>query len=315
MRKPLGRLTRLSLRDAWRHESGEFTPWLAEPENLALLAEALGLEDLVCVATETQVGDFKVDLLCTDGADQVIIENQLAPTNHGHLGQILTYAAGVGAKKVIWIAESFRPEHAAALQFLNENTSEDLGFFGVQVELWQIGDSPPAPKFEVVVEPNDWVRAGREQARAAADASPGRRLQQGFWTALVEKAAKEAPKIRLGTPRPRPWFRCPLPRVGFAWSVRIHGRDSSLDVGLVIRGTDAARHFAALAARRAEIERGLGFDLEWQESPDAGRYRLASTLEDAPLEDESRWGEYLDWIVRRLAKMDEVLRPVVMSLP
>lgn len=193
MKKPLGRLTRLPLRDAWRHESGEFTPWIAEPDNLALLAEALGLEDLVCVATEAQVGDFKVDLLCTDGADQVIIENQLAPTNHGHLGQILTYAAGVGAKKVIWIAESFRPEHAAALQFLNENS--------------------------------------------------------------------------------------------------------------------------ALAARRAEIERGLGFDLEWQESPDAGRCRLASTLEDAPLEDESRWGEYLDWIVRRLVRMDDVLRSVVMSLP
>lgn len=127
-RKPLSKLERVPLREAWMSESGDFTPWLAEADNLNALAEALGLGELALVATEHWVGDFKLDILCTDGEDRVVIENQLDKTDHDHLGKILAYAAGVGAKKVIWVAESFRPEHAAALEFLNENTTEELSF-------------------------------------------------------------------------------------------------------------------------------------------------------------------------------------------
>ena len=166
----LGKLTGVPFREAWKHESGEFTPWLAQTDNLNALADALRLSELVFVATEHWVGDFKLDILCTDGDDQVIIENQLEETDHKHLGQILAYAAGVGAKKVIWVADSFRPEHASALEFLNENTTDELAFFGVQVELWRIGDSPLAPKFEVVVKPNDWAKSGRVLARKAVAA-------------------------------------------------------------------------------------------------------------------------------------------------
>jgi hypothetical protein len=88
------------------------------------------------------VGDFKVDILCTDDGGKVIIENQLEKTNHTHLGQILTYAAGVGARKVIWLAEAFRTEHVAALEFLNQHTTDELDFFAVEIALWRIGDSP-----------------------------------------------------------------------------------------------------------------------------------------------------------------------------
>ncbi len=153
MKKNLSKLERVPLREAWKHEANDFTPWLAETDNLNTLSDTLGLSELSLVAIEHWVGDFKLDILCTDGEDNVIIENQLDKTNHSHLGQILAYAAGVGAKKVIWIAESFRPEHAAAFQFLNDNTTDDLSFFAVEVELWRIGDSSLAPKFEVVVKP------------------------------------------------------------------------------------------------------------------------------------------------------------------
>ena len=123
MKKPLSKLDRVPLREAWKHEANDFTPWLAEEVNLNTLADSLGLPDLELVATEHWVGEFKLDILCTSGDDQVIIENQLEKTNHAHLGQLLTYAAGTGAKKVIWVAESFRPEHVAALEFLNQNTT------------------------------------------------------------------------------------------------------------------------------------------------------------------------------------------------
>ena len=171
----LGKLEKLNLRKAWKHESSEFTPWLAQEENLNQLVEALGLAELELVQTEYQVGDFKLDILCTDEGGEVIIENQLDATDHKHLGQILTYAAGVGAKKVIWVAESFRTEHIAALDFLNHNTTSELNFIAVEMTLWRIADSPMAPSFNVVVKPNDWSKINRESARRF-DQHPGQAI-------------------------------------------------------------------------------------------------------------------------------------------
>ncbi len=313
--KKLGSLTRVPLREAWKHESGEFTPWLAQTDNLNALADALKLSELVHVATEHWVGDFKLDILCTDGEDQVIIENQLEETNHKHLGQILAYAAGVDAKKVIWVAESFRPEHATALEFLNANTTEDLAFFGVQVELWRIGDSPLAPKFEVVVKPNDWAKSGRKQARAAADASPTKQLQLKFWTALIDKLATGAPHIRPQTPRPQHWLNNSIGRSGFGLNITANTRDERLGVELWMPGEGAKERFANLSAQRKNIEDQLGFELDWQELPDAKACRVATWYPNASIEDEARWGEYLEWIIQRLVKMDQVLRPVVKALP
>ena len=315
IKKNLGTLVRVPLREAWKHEAGDFTPWLAEPDNLAELADALGLSDLAWVATEHQVGDFKLDILCTDGEEQVIIENQLAETDHKHLGQILTYAAGVGASKVIWVADSFRPEHVAALQFLNDNTTDKLDFFAVTVELWRIGDSPLAPKFEVVAKPNDWAKRGREQARAAADASPTKQLQQRFWGALIERLASSAPQIRPQKPRPQHWLNNRIGRSGFNLNITANTRDERLGVELWMPGAQAKQHFAGLIAQRQEIEALLSFKLDWQELPDAMACRVASWYVDAPIEDESRWNEYLDWLVDRLVRMDKVLRPIIKALP
>jgi hypothetical protein len=270
---------------------------------------------LVLVATEHWVGDFKLDILCTDGDEQVIIENQLEKTNHTHLGQIIAYAAGVGAKKVIWIAESVRPEHAAALQFLNENTTGDLSFFAVQVELWRIGDSPLAPKFEVIVRPNDWVKSGREQARVAASASPTKQLQQKFWVALIEHLATNAPQIRPQKPRPQHWLSNTIGRSGFGLNCLANTRDEKLGAELWMSGAEAKQHFAKLSLQKDEIERQLGFELDWQELPDSKACRIASWYPDVVLEEENRWGEYLQWLTQRLVKMDQVLRPIVKALP
>jgi hypothetical protein len=315
MSKNLSKLERVPLRDEWKHETNEFTPWLAEADNLNALAEALGLSELVLVASEHWVGDFKLDILCTDGDEQVIIENQIDKTNHTHLGQIIAYAAGVGAKKVIWVAESVRPEHAAALQFLNDNTTDNLSFFGVEVELWRIGNSPLAPKFEVVVKPNDWVKSGREQARAAASTTPTKQLQQKFWMALIEKLAANAPKIRPQKPRPQHWLNNSIGRSGFALNITANTRDERLGVELWITGAEAKKHFANLSAQKQEIESKLGLELDWQALPDAQACRIATWYPDASIEDESRWNEYLEWLTQRLVKMDQVLRPIVKALP
>ena len=150
--KELGRMEKVDLRSHWQREDTHFTPWLAREENLALLSEAIGIGELEVEATEAPVGDFRVDILCRNLEDdtRVVIENQLEATNHSHLGQLITYAAGLDAVTLVWVVERFKEEHRAALDWLNRFTGEEIHLFGLEIELWRIGDSLAAPKFNLV---------------------------------------------------------------------------------------------------------------------------------------------------------------------
>jgi hypothetical protein len=150
--EPLGRLRKVAIRDIWEHEQQDFTPWLAREANIKLLGETLGL-DLEVEAQEKNVGPFRADILCKDTTEKdrwVLIENQLEKTDHCHLGQLLTYASGLQAVTIVWIADRFTEEHRATLDWLNEITDDRFNFFGLEIELWKIGDSQIAPKFNVV---------------------------------------------------------------------------------------------------------------------------------------------------------------------
>lgn len=313
-KKKLGKLEPVPLSQVWEKEARDFTPWLAEGENLNQLADAIGLNELLLVGTEHSVGDFKLDVLCTDGEDKVAIENQLEESDHKHLGQISVYAAGVGAKKVIWIAQSFRPEHLSALEFLNANTTEELSFFAVKIELWRIGDSPPAPLFKVEVKPDYWVRVGREQARTASTASGTKRLQLEFWTELSKVIQSRALSTKPQRPAPQHWLNFPIGRHRFLLKATANTRDERLGAELWISGPKANQHFAELKEQQVDIEGKLGFDLDWQDLPDADGCRIATWYRDAPLENRTRWPEYIDWLIERLTTMDKVLRPYVRAL-
>ena len=205
----LGRLEKVELREIWTSEAVDFTPWLARPENLEVLASALGLE-LEVEAQEKEVGPFRADILCKDldGDSWVLIENQLERTDHTHLGQLLTYAAGLQAVTIIWVAARFSEEHRASLDWLNEITDERFRFFGLEVELWKIGSSPAAPKFNVVSKPNDWTRSVSKAARRISDepVSETKALQLKYWTALKEYLTECGSKLRSQKPHPQHWI-------------------------------------------------------------------------------------------------------------
>ena len=104
MTPSLSRLERVDVRSVWANEATAFTPWLSQADNLALLGDALGLE-LELEAQEREVGPFRADLLCKDGDGHfVLIENQLEKTDHGHLGQLMTYAAGLQAVTIVSVS-------------------------------------------------------------------------------------------------------------------------------------------------------------------------------------------------------------------
>src|SRR5258708_17196362 len=217
----LGRLSRVELREIWSSEAADFTPWLGRPDNLAVLAETLGL-DLELEAQEKAVGPFRADLLCKkdigSGGAWVLIENQLERTDHLHLGQLLTYASGLEAVTIVWIAATFTEEHRATLDWLNKITDESFSFFGLEVELWKIENSIVAPKFNVVSKPNDWSRSVGQGARSLDDpeVSETRAMQRECCTALNYALTKVAEPVSVHRKaQPQSWMSYPIGRSSF----------------------------------------------------------------------------------------------------
>ena len=183
----LGKLEKVDLRQIWQNEGQDFTPWLAQKENLELLGEVIGIE-LELEAQEKNVGPFRADILCKNTSDDslVLIENQIERTDHKHLGQLLTYASGLQSVVIVWVASKFTEEHRKALDWLNEITDEKFRFFGLEVELWKIGNSSVAPKFNIVSQPNNWSKAVAQAAKNldTQETSETKGLQYRYWQNL-----------------------------------------------------------------------------------------------------------------------------------
>lgn len=314
MKSTLGKLERIPLRKAWAHEAIEFTPWLAQADNLQLLAETLGLDELELVGVEYPVGDFNVDILCSDNGGKVIIENQLEKTNHTHLGQILTYAAGVGARKVIWVAESFRTEHVAALEFLNQHTTDELNFFAVEIELWRIGESPMAPSFNVVVKPNDWAKTGQQNAKVAANMTPTKQRQLKFWTDWSAWLQAQGSACRPQKPLPQHWTNIALGRAGIHLAATVNSRERRVGMEVYIDHDNSKSMFKQLLDQKDAIEQEVNAKLDWLELPDGHACRIIQIRPDSPLEDENQWPAYFAWLEVAGLKMSAVFRPRVKAL-
>lgn len=315
---PLGRLERVDLRNIWASEATDFTPWLARPENLLVLAEALGI-DLELEAQEKAVGPFRADLLCKDiGTDAwVLVENQLERTDHVHLGQLMTYASGLEAVTIVWIAARFTEEHRATLDWLNKITDESFRFFGLEVELWRIGDSPAAPKFNIVSKPNNWSRSVAQAARAIeeTDLSETRVLQREYW-ATLGKSLDAARGAVSGNRKPQPqsWMGYPIGRSGFSLSAVMLRPRKQVRAELYISGDSAKAFLALLMAQREAIEQDLSYPLEWEELPTRRDSRVSVYLSDLDPEDEADWPRQHQWLVERLNDLHRVFAQRVKML-
>lgn len=304
----LGRLEKVNLRTAWTGESTHFTPWLAQPENLKLLGDTVGIE-LEFEAQEKEVGPFRADILCKDTLDGswVLIENQLERTDHTHLGQLLTYASGLETVTIIWIAQNFAEEHRATLDWLNEITNERFAFFGLEIELWRIGTSPVAPKFNVVSKPNDWSKSVRTSAVKASELSDVRKTQLEFWTAFRDYM-EERSKIRCQKPAPQHWMYHSIGRSGFGlasiastWNSEKGIYDPELRVEFYTNAPQAHAYFEILKAHKEEIEAELGQPLSWS-IPENKQTCKAYVRVSANFIDPSQWPQHHEWLRENLEK-------------
>jgi hypothetical protein len=313
----LGRLERVDLRSVWISESGDFTPWLATEDNLELLGETIGIE-LEFESRETGVGPFRADILCKDTSDGswVLIENQLERTDHCHLGQLMTYAAGLQAATIVWIANRFTEEHRAALDWLNEITGEKFNFFGLEVELWRIGSSPVAPKFNVVCKPNDWSKTVSETAkRAASDELTGtQQLQLEYWSALREHMERTGTQLRGNKPAPQSWINFALGRTNFWIGAAVNTQKDWIAVAMSCSGTQSKQFFALLEADKTAIEIEMGEPLLWEPLPNRKESRIRLMLNGADCSNRADWPRQHEWMRSRLEKLHKVFSARVKKL-
>lgn len=316
--KNLGRLERVELRDIWLSEASDFTPWLARKENLDILGGTLGI-DLELEAQERPVGPFRADILCKDiGTDRwVLIENQLERTDHNHLGQLLTYASGLEAVTIVWVAARFTEEHRSTLDWLNRITDESFRFFGLEVELWRIDDSSPAPKFNIVSKPNDWSQSVAQAARAIDDAelSETRIMQRAYWTAFDKVLASLGGPVSGGRKaQPQPWMAYSIGRSRFSVGAAMVRPRKQVRAEVYISGGKAKAFFHLLAAQKSEIESDLGFALDWEELPEGQDSRISVSLDDADPANEGDWTRQHEWLAKRMNEMHRVLAPRIKAL-
>jgi hypothetical protein len=304
----LGKLERVNLRQLWESEAQDFTPWLAKEENLALLSETLDLE-LELEKVEQNVGSFKADILCKDAYtnSMVLIENQLEKTDHTHLGQLLTYASGLNSVVIIWIAEHFREEHRAALDWLNEKTDENISFFGLEVELWRIGNSPIAPKFNVVCKPNDWSRTISNSASSGErNVSDLKLMQMEYWQGFKDRLIETKSPLRGQKPQPQHWYDFAVGRSNCWLSLAANSQKNFLRVRLVLAGSLAKERFSNLLSKKEEIEQELGFKLQWEEKPENPQSLITLDKQNVNPTDRSDWQNQYEYFQNTLEKFYKV---------
>lgn len=313
---PLARLEPVEVRKVWPNEAQDFTPWLAEDENLQLLGETLGMK-LERAGTEVSVGAFSADILAIDTStgSRVLIENQLEPTDHSHLGQILTYAAGLDAPTVVWIARRFTDEHRAALEWLNNATTADIRFFGLEVEVWKIGDSAHAPKFNIVAKPNDWTKSVAPRATR----TPTQQVQLDFWCGFHAYVLDHSSRLRPTKPQPWAYMNFAIGKGGFGlaavattWSEQTEAPE--LRAEFVIGGAEAKTHFATLHADRGVVHSEFGAELEWYSPAEALQCRIF-LRRDIDWREPERREECHAWLLDKLDRLDRVFRDRISQLP
>lgn len=293
------------LRKVWPHEALDFTPWLAKDENIAILANEIGME-IAVDGTESAVGDFSVDIIATDIAtgQKVIIENQLEDTNHDHLGKLITYAAGKDAQTIIWVVKHAREEHRAAIEWLNNHTDDDIGFFLCEIHLYKVGGSNPAVKFSVIEKPNDWIKSVKKNQQQ----TESQQFRLDYWTAFNEYAYANAQFARQFGKRKasnKMWMNLSIGSSVYDICLRAVKTENLLVVELYIRGDKDLYH--QLFEKQNAIEQELGVTLDWRELPEKKASRIMLTRQ-VNFDDRSAWNAQFDWMMEMALKFKKYSR-------
>jgi Domain of unknown function (DUF4268) len=308
----LGRLEKIDLATYWQTEASDFIPWLIQAENLKLLGDTIGLE-LEVVLDAAQVEELQSDLLCREiqTGGWVLIGNQLTPSDEKHLGRLLTYAADIDASTVVWISSQFSPEHCTTLNWLNRITQSTTQFFGLELELWRIGEAAMAPRFNLVTpvktathtppsqaEPTPIPEVTQPEEIPAPAPEPLSKTQLQnleFWTALCNQLERRGSIVKPGAPVTDDRINFAIGRAGFRLYVSLDREASCLDAGLSYSGVDTQAYFHLLLQEQDIIEVDLGIPIDWSNDADGQTFAVYASHHEIDLGDGDRWPAYIEW--------------------
>lgn len=302
----IGKLIEVDVRELWKHEQYDFSNWLAKDENIEYLNEILGLT-LVEVDKEVYVGPYRCDLVAKDETSGivVIIENQLEGTNHDHLGKIITYASGLDAKVMVWIVKEAKQEHRAAIEWLNNNTANDISFFLIEIHAYRIGASEPAPKFEVVEKPNDFVKRSRAKVEDG-DLNRSQSERLFFWEQFNQIVSSRGKPFNLRKATTDHWYDIAIGSSDAHIAIDLVNKVGRIVVELYIN--DNKELFDQLLSEKETIEAELGKSLMWDRLDGKKASRIKYYISGLDFNDHSNYDALMNQTIDIAVKMRDVFR-------
>lgn len=304
----LGKLEKVPLRDVWKNEEYDFSLWLSKEDNLKELSKTIGI-DIVLEERESNVGKYSVDIYGYQEDDEdkkIVIENQLEDTNHDHLGKLITYASGKNATTVIWIVKRARDEHRQAIDWLNSHTDENVDFFLLEIELWKIGNSVPAPKFNIVCMPNNW---GKVQ-KTSNSLTNAKKLQLEFWQGLSEYGASNetyAKEFNKRKASAQHWYSIPVGTSDYHIDFTCNTQKNELAVEIYIN--DNKEVYSLFYNNKEKIEKETGLKFVWSKLENKKASRIKTNIK-VDFNDKDKWNEYYEWLCEKAVLMKKIFNAV-----
>ncbi|MDE6618201.1 MAG: DUF4268 domain-containing protein [Clostridiales bacterium] len=291
----LGKLREVNIRKVWNHEQYDFSAWLSQEENIKELGDILGLS-LIDIETEKFVGSYRCDILCKDEFTNkvVLIENQLDPTNHDHLGKIITYGSGLDASVIVWIVESARDEHASAIEWLNKHTDENISFFLIEVHAYQIGNSIPAPQFKIIEQPNDFAKNIKAITKGSViNESMSKRLE--FWTLFNDVIDIRHKPFNKRKPSTDHWYSVAIGSSRCLISIELVNRENKIRISLSIPNDKSL--YDELYKNKEEIEAQFPYKLIWYRLDNKKASYVSTYIDGLDFDKQSNYEELMNNVI------------------
>lgn len=305
----LGTLKEIDVRELWKHEQYDFSNWLAKEENIKMIDDEIGLT-LINVNKEVFVGSYRCDLVAEDETtgDKVVIENQLEATNHDHLGKIITYAAGLDAKTIIWIVKEAREEHIAAIEWLNNNTFKKIGFFLMELHAYTIDDSKPAPMFKIIEKPNDFVKNSKSNLKDR-DLNKSQAERLYFWTEMNKVVIEKGRPFNIRKATTDHWYDVALGTSEAHISITLVSKNNYIAIEVYINNNKDL--YDSLYQMKDEIEEKLGLSLEWLRLDNKKASRILTYIDGLDFNNHDNYPQLIDETIEKVIKMRRAFAPYV----